>query len=267
MRYRASTLAVVLLAAVAAAQAPVSAGAADKGLPAGRSLHRLSLRDPLTDHVNYLLYVPPAYERGSESSWPLILFLHGSEQRGDDPRKLQDLALLAFAEKNRDFPFITIIPQCPSNTRWPPRVVKSVLDSVESMVRVDRNRVYLTGFSLGGYGTWQTAAAYPGTFAAIAPLCGMSDLPDTARLTRTPVWAFHGAQDVNVPVTESLAMVGALKKSGGNVQLTVYPDLAHDCWTMTYRDSRLYLWFLDHSLSDGARIAASSLSSDSLLER
>jgi predicted peptidase len=254
------TLAVVCVSAACAS-------AADRGLPAGRSVHRLSLHDPLTDHVNYLLYVPPAYGRGPASRWPLIIFLHGSVQRGDDPRMLQDLALLAFAEKNRDFPFITIIPQCPSNTHWPPRIVKSVLDSVESMVRVDRTRVYLTGFSLGGYGTWQTAAAYPDTFAAIAPLCGMSDLPDTQRLTRTPVWAFHGAQDVNVPVSESLVMVGALKKAGADVKLTVYPDLAHDCWTMTYRDSRLYLWFLDHSLSDEARIAASSLSSDSLLER
>jgi predicted peptidase len=180
---------------------------------------------------------------------------------------LQDLAVLAFAERNRDFPFITIIPQCPSNTQWPPRIVKSVLDSVESMVRVDRTRVYLTGFSLGGYGTWQTAAAYPGTFAAIAPLCGMSDLPDTVRLARIPSWAFHGAQDVNVPVTESRLMVGALKKAGADARLTIYPDLAHDCWTRTYRDSRLYLWFLSHSLPGTPRMAASSLSSDALLER
>ena len=262
-------LPVLVLAAFLAAGAlvTVDASAADRGLPAGRSMHRLSLHDPLADHVNYLLYVPPAYARETASQWPLILFLHGSEQRGDDPRMLQDLALLAFAEKNNDFPFITIIPQCPSNTHWPPRIVKSVLDSVESMVRVDRSRVYLTGFSLGGYGTWQTAAAYPGTFAAIAPLCGMSDLPDAPRLTRIPVWAFHGEQDINVPVSESRVMVSALKKSGGNAQLTVYPNLGHDCWTMTYRDSRLYLWFLDHSLSEGPRIAASSLSSDSPLDR
>jgi len=260
MRYR---LPALLLAALVAVGAP----AADRGLPAGRSVHRLSLHDPLTDHVNYLLYLPPDYARGAVSQWPLILFLHGSEQRGDDPRMLQDMALLAFAEKNKDFPFITIIPQCPSNTHWPPRIVKRVLDSVESMVRVDRNRVYLTGFSLGGYGTWQTAAAYPHTFAAIAPLCGMSDLSDALRLSRIPVWAFHGAEDVNVPVSESRVMISALRNSGGDARLTVYPGLAHDCWTMTYRDSRLYLWFLDHSLSDGPRIAASSLSSDALLER
>lgn len=260
MGYR---LSAILLAAVVAA----GASAADKGLPAGRSMHRLPIQDSLTDHVNYLLYVPPAYSQGAATEWPLILFLHGSEQRGDDPGMLQDLALLAFAEKDKQFPFITIIPQCPSNTHWPPRIVKSVLDSVESMLRVDRRRVYLTGFSMGGYGTWQTAAAYPGVFAAIAPLCGMSDLPDIPRLKAIPIWAFHGAQDINVPVSESRKMIAALRNAGVDARLTVYPDLAHDCWTMTYRDSRLYLWFLDHSRSDGSRMAASSLSSEALLER
>jgi len=244
-----------------------AASAADRGLPVGRSVHRLPLQDPLADHVNYLLYVPPDYSRGTETDWPLILFLHGSEQRGDDPSVLQDMALLAFAKEDGDFPFVAVFPQCPRNTHWPPRIVKKVLDSVEAMLRIDRGRVYLTGFSMGGYGTWQTAAAFPGTFAAIAPICGMSDLPDVARLTGVPIWAFHGAQDVNVPVTESRKMIDSLRKSGADARLTVYPDLSHDCWTITYRDSRLYLWFLDHSLSEGSRIAASSLSSDALLDR
>jgi predicted peptidase len=124
--------------------------------------------------------------------------------------------------------------------------VKEVLVSVEGALRIDRDRVYLTGFSMGGYGTWQTAAAFPDTFAAIAPICGMSDVPDAPRLAGIPVWAFHGAQDVNVPVGESRKMIEALRKSGADAQLTIYPDRTHDCWTMTYRDSRLYLWFLDH---------------------
>jgi predicted peptidase len=247
----------VLLAAVVAA----SASAADKGLPEGRSVHRLFLANAAADHVNYLLYVPRSYAQDTGSDWPLILFLHGSEQRGDNPALLQDLALLTFAEDSGDFPFVAVIPQCPPNIHWPPRIVKSVLDSVESMLRIDRDRVYLTGFSMGGYGTWQTAAAFPRTFAAIAPICGMSDLPEVPRLTGIPIWAFHGAQDVNVPVAESRKMIDTLRKSGSDARLTVYPDLAHDCWTMTYRDSRLYLWFLDHSLSEGTRIASRGLSS------
>ena len=241
---------VIALAVLLAAAGLVPLSAADRGLPIGRSVHRISLHDPVADHVNYLLYVPPGYARDSTVDWPLILFLHGSEQRGDDPSMLDNMALLAFAEKAQDFPFIAVIPQCPRNTHWPPRFVKEVLDTVEGALRIDRSRVYLTGFSMGGYGTWQTAAAFPGTFAAIAPICGMSDLPDASRLAGIPIWAFHGAQDVNVPVTESQKMIATLRRSGADARLTVYPDLAHDCWTMTYRDSRLYLWFLDHSLSE-----------------
>jgi predicted peptidase len=251
MRYRWPVL--ILAVAVGA-----SVSAADKGLPEGRSVHRLSVSHAAADHVNYLLYVPPAYARDATSDWPLILFLHGSEQRGDDPSLLNDLALLSFAEKSGDFPFVAVLPQCPPNVHWSPRVVKSVLDSVESMLRIDQVRVYLTGFSMGGYGTWQTAAAFPHTFAAIAPICGMSDLPEVPRLTGIPIWAFHGAQDINVPVTESRKMIDTLQKSGADARLTVYPFLAHDCWTMTYRDSRLYLWFLDHSLADSTRMASSA---------
>lgn len=253
----------MILAALTAA----SASAAGNAPPPGPSVHRLSLSDPIADHVNYLLYVPAAYAQGPATEWPLILFLHGSEQRGDNPALLDEMALLAFAREESDFPFVAVIPQCPRNTLWPPRIVKKVLDSVESMLRIDRTRVYLTGFSMGGFGTWQTAAAYPETFAAIAPISGVSDIPDVPRLTGIPIWAFHGALDVNVPVAESRKMIDTLRKSGANAQLTVYPDLAHDCWTITYRDSRLYLWFLDHSLSGASRIAARRASSDALFER
>ena len=221
----------------------------DASLPVGMTLHRLPFRDATTDHVNYLLYVPPAYAARPDAAWPLILFLHGSEQRGDNPVLLEDMDVLAFAQEVQDFPFIAVIPQCPANSIWSPALVKSVLDAVEDSLRVDTARVYLTGFSMGGYGTWQTAAALPGTFAAIAPVCGISDIADVPRLSAIPTWAFHGARDLNVSVNESRRMVSALRASGADVRLTVYPDLAHDCWTFTYRDSRLYLWFLDHSLS------------------
>ena len=245
----------------------VSASAMDKGPPLGASVHSLPLDDPLKGHVNYLLYVPSAYSRDPASKWPLILFLHGSEQRGDDAALLDDMALLVFAKEQRDFPFIAVFPQCPRNTNWAPTIVKSVLDSVEAILRIDRDRVYLTGFSMGGYGTWQTAAAFPATFAAIAPISGLSDLPDVVRLKGVPIWTFHGAQDVNVPVSESRKMIAALRRSGGDARLTVYPDRAHDCWTTTYRDSRLYLWFLEHSLSDGHRVAAGSSSRAALLDK
>jgi predicted peptidase len=275
--------------------AAVSVHAADRGLSAGRSTHRLVLHDQADDHVNYLLYQPSG--NPPAGGWPTILFLHGSEQRGDNPSMLEDLAILAFADRVGGLPFVAILPQCPRGEHWTPGVLRQVLDAVEREVAVDRGRVYLTGFSMGGYGTWQTAAAMPGVFAAIAPLCGMADLGDVPRLVGIPTWVFHGARDRNVPLSESVTMVRALRRAGGDPSFTVYPDGEHDIWTMTYRDSRLYLWFLLHSRSgavprgsdasaggssasaDGAspaaagpvsgdsRIAASSASSDALLDR
>ena len=267
-----------ILFGVAVLAPPVAA--ADRGLRVGRSTGRLPLQDPLTDHVNYLLYVPPGNPPPA-SGWPLILFLHGSEQRGDDPSLLQGMAILSFADEEGKFPFVAVLPQCPRGQHWSPTVLKQLLDAVQASVPIDRRRIYLTGFSMGGYGTWQTAAALPGTFAAIAPLCGLSDLPDVPVLAHIPAWVFHGSQDRNVPVSESLMMVNALREAGGNPRLTIYPGFPHDIWTATYRDSRLYLWFLSHSLpadepsaassdgegSDASRMAASSRSSDALLDR
>ena len=232
-----------------------SAAAAEGGPPTGRSVYRLPLHAPGADHVNYLLYVPPAYGDQPSAAWPLIVFLHGSEQRGDDPSLLAGMEPLVFADQQTDFPFIVVVPQCPPGTDWQPPMVKSVLDTVEANLRIDRSRVYLTGFSMGGLGTWQTAASFPGTFAAIAPLCGLSDIADVPRLKGLPIWVFHGAQDRNVPVSESLRMVAALRDADIDASLTVYPHLAHDCWTATYGDSRLYFWFLEHSLA-GAGVAS-----------
>ncbi len=275
-------LAVLCLLAAGAA----GAAAAPPGLPPGRSSHRLVLHGQADDHVNYLAYVPSGPQPAA--GWPTILFLHGSEQRGDNPAMLENLAILAFANRVGGFPFLAILPQCPRGEHWSPGVLRQLLEAVEADVPVDRTRVYLTGFSMGGYGVWQTAAAMPGVFAAIAPLCGISDLEDVRELVGIPTWVFHGARDRNVPLSESVTMVRALRRAGGDPQFTIYPDQAHDIWTMTYRDSRLYLWFLSHSLpaastgfsvpaapaagpsaSEGgsSRIAASSASTDALLDR
>jgi predicted peptidase len=218
-------------------------------LPVGQSMQRLPLQTAERDHVNYLLYIPAEYYLRSSSVWPLILFLHGSRQRGDDPALLRDGALLSFTGTGNGFPFIIIAPQCPRNTVWSPRVLKRMLDEIEGVLRIDSRRIYLTGFSMGGYGTWETAIAYPELFAAIAPLCGGGDVANAYRLKGVPVWAFHGAKDKNVPLAESTKMIEAIRRAGGDAKLTVYPDLEHDCWTITYRDSRLYRWFLDHRLS------------------
>jgi predicted peptidase len=243
MRLRA--MFVSLLLAAAAATTAFAAGpglAAD--FPPGQSIHRLKLHGTGVDHINFLLHIPPAYYDSPSAGFPLIVFLHGSEQRGDDPELLKSVAALTIVDVEGTLPFIAAFPQCPASAHWSPAALAAMLDAIEAALRVDRDRVYLTGFSLGGFGVWQTAAAFPGRFAAIAPVCGMSDLRDVPRLRDIPVWAFHGALDRNVPLGESQKMAAALRGIGGNIRLTVYPDFAHDCWSATYRDSRLYLWFL-----------------------
>jgi predicted peptidase len=240
MKLRA-TIACLVLTAAAAANAFGAGPGPAAAFPPGESMHRLKLQGVGVDHINYLLYVPPAYYRGPSAGFPLIIFLHGTEQRGDNPELLKSVAALTIVDVAS---FIAVFPQCPRNAHWSPPALMAMLDTIEAALKIDRDRVYLTGFSLGGFGVWQTAAAFPDVFAAIAPVCGMSDISDVPRLRDIPVWAFHGALDQNVPLAESEKMAAALRRIGGNVRLTVYPDFAHDCWSITYHDSRLYLWFL-----------------------
>jgi poly(3-hydroxybutyrate) depolymerase len=265
---RARFLVPASLLALAAAVAAFAAGPVPAGpFPVGESIHRLPLRGAGVDHVNFLVYIPPSYARAPRIRYPLIVYLHGTEQRGDNPGRLREVARMTFVDANATLPFIAVFPQCPSNAYWAPGPLKAVIDSLEQALRIDTDRIYLTGFSLGGYGTWQTAAALPDLFAAIAPLCGMSDIPDVPRLRDIPVWAFHGALDQNVPLAESQKMTEALRSAGGNVRLTVYPQFAHEIWAITYRDSRLYLWFLAQKRggeSAGAGAESASAGEDAL---
>ena len=118
------------------------------------------------------------------------------------------------------------------------------MDELIELEAVDVLRVYLTGTSMGGYGTWQTAIEHPDRFAAIVPICGGGDPRKARRITHLPVWAFHGQIDDTVPVSETLKMVEALRAAGGNVRVTIYPHLGHDSWTETYDDPKLYKWLL-----------------------
>lgn len=219
--------------------------------PLGLSIQKHNVKDGEVGYRNYLLFIPAQYNQSRTRKWPLIMFLHGSEQRGSDPMLVAREGLPAVLAKNTDFPFIVVSPQCPPEMKWSPPAVMSLLSSVEKKLRVDTRRVYLTGFSMGGYGTWRTAVAYPQVFAAIAPLCGGGDPSSAARLRSVPVWAFHGALDENVPVSESKVMVEAVREGGGSARLTIYPDLDHDCWTKTYKDGRLYTWLLSQRKAGG----------------
>jgi predicted peptidase len=110
--------------------------------------------------------------------------------------------------------------------------------------RIDKDRVYLTGLSMGGYGTWALAAAHPEKFAAIAPICGGGNPAEAAKLARLPIWVFHGAKDPTVPIERSKEMVEAIKAAGGDAKFTIYPEAGHDSWTETYNNPELYQWLL-----------------------
>lgn len=228
-----------------------------------QTIHRFERTLTRTVGYKYLLALPTGYATDREWRWPLLLFLHGSGERGDDvwlvakhgPPKLlraggDDPATKQLAEN-----FIVVSPQCPKGRWWDSEAVLALLDEIEASHRVDPERVYLTGLSMGGFGTWDLAMAHPERFAAIAPICGggqfasvfLSNLNKRQQLRSLGVWAFHGGQDKTVPMAESERMIALLKRfEVADVQLTVYPDAGHDSWTVTYDNPELYAWLLRH---------------------
>lgn len=211
--------------------------------------HSQAFKKTITRTVScqYLLFLPEGYGE-KKRRWPMILFLHGAGERGNDLRKVKKHGPPKIVEKKKDFPFIVVSPQCPQDDWWPEKVevLINLLDDIAARYKVDTERIYLTGLSMGGYGTWALASAYPDRFAAIAPICGGGKRIMARRLKDVPVWAFHGAKDKVVPLKESEEMVNAIKARRGNARLTVYPDAGHDSWTETYNNKELYDWFLKH---------------------
>lgn len=195
-----------------------------------------------TAKLNYLLSLPADYEK-SKDSWPLVLFLHGAGESGSDLNKVKIHGPPKLVETRGPFPFILVSPQSPGRG-WNPEVLNALVDSLIKEHRVDKNRVYLTGLSMGGYGSWTLAAAYPDKFAALAPICGGGNPADASKLARLPIWVFHGAKDSVVPLKRSEEMVDALKAAGGNPKFTVYPEAQHDSWTETYDNPEFYQWLL-----------------------
>lgn len=195
----------------------------------------------------YLLYLPKDYERDVKKKWPLMLFLHGSGERGKDIEMVKRHGPPKLIGEGREFEFVVVSPQCPDNEDWTNDVLIALVDEIVRSYRIDEVRVYLTGLSMGGWGTWNLALEYPERFAAIAPICARTDRNNPAkasRLTDIPIWVFHGALDNVVPITESGRIVEALRVAGANVKFTVYPEAGHDSWTETYNNADFYRWLL-----------------------
>ncbi len=200
----------------------------------------------ITIKLDYLLFLPEGYGKEADKKWPLILFLHGAGERGSDINKVKVHGPPKIVESKKDFPFIVVSPQCPGNSWWDPTQVISLLDDVQAKYAVDADRVYLTGLSMGGFGTWELMSRYPRRFAAYAPICGAGNPAIARRFKDVPAWVFHGDKDPTVPVTSSDEMVAALKKAGADVKYTRYEGVGHDSWTKSYDNPELYTWFLSH---------------------
>ena len=204
-----------------------------------------------TVQLDYLLYLPPGYDDDPALRWPLILFLHGAGGRGSDLELVKRGGIPQLLETGRNLPFIVVSPQCPADSHWTLHVeaLNALINELVARYRVDGSRNYLTGASLGGSGSWMLAGAYPERFAAVAPLASRIVPLPLSRLKDLPIWVFHGEVDDAMPVSETQRTVEALKAIGGNVRLTVYPNVGHDISTLTYSNPELYNWFLQHKRS------------------
>lgn len=197
--------------------------------------------------MKYLLYVPNDYESDPDKEWPMIVFLHGSGERGNDLEKVKVHGPPKLIAQGKPMPFVVLSPQCPSNADWDTETLIALVKQVASRYRVNEKRVYLTGLSMGGAATWDLAMAYPEYFAAIAPVCGPVNRnypAKAAELKNLPIMAFHGAMDDVVPVSGAAVMIKTLQDIGNPARIVIYPDANHDSWTATYENPELYKWFM-----------------------
>ncbi len=215
----------------------------------------------------YSVFVPPDYDPSKK--WPVILFLHGSGERGTDGFQQTDTGLgQAIRKDYTRTPAVVVFPQCRPEQAFVGPMARLALLTVEKTANeynLDAQRVYLTGLSLGGHGCWHIAAALPNTFAAVVPICGFAELKEDTglaeklapHLTETPVWCFHGDQDDRVPVTRTRAMVAAIRKAGGEqIKYTEYDGAGHSIWDRAYAEEELWKWLFEQRRPSGANNAA-----------
>ncbi len=194
----------------------------------------------------YLLQFPANYDAGNSEGYPLLLFLHGSGERGTNLDLVKKHGPPKVAEEI-DLPFIIVSPQCPEGTWWDVDDLKVLVDEMVAAYPIDTTRLYLTGLSMGGFGTWEMLMKYPDLFAAAIPVCGGAYAARARLIRHIPIWAFHGLQDDVVPIENSQRVVDALKSLDGDINFTIYPEAGHDAWTETYNNPEIYTWLLKHS--------------------
>jgi predicted peptidase len=213
----------------------------------------------------YVVSVPADWN--ADRTWPVVLSLHGSEERGEDGIVQSEVGLAAAVRKHPErFPAIVVMPQCRRGVDWKSSAMEAqilaALDASMKEFHGDPRRVYLTGFSMGGYGTWSIAAKYPNRFAAIAVVCGGIQWPTPRRITKEepyaaiarkvtgiPIWVFHGNADRNVFVTESREMVKLLRELHADVRYTEYAGVGHESWDRAYGEPEFPIWLFSKQLN------------------
>lgn len=198
-------------------------------------------------NFNYVKYLPKDYDETKK--YPLVFFLHGAGERGDDLDVASKHGFMKHVrESGKEYPFIFIGPQCPFEKYWGcyTESLLAFLDYICETLPVDRDRIYLTGLSMGGTGTWMLAMAAPERFAAIAPVCGSGIYWYGRVLSNIPVYMYHGDCDETVPIQESVNMLKAINKNGGNAQLQICYGVGHNAWNQAYGGDELANWLLSH---------------------
>lgn len=217
-------------------------------------------KDASGTSLNYRVYVPDGIE--GVKNCPLLLFLHGAGERGNDNKKqlVHCIKDIVSYSKEKNEPVVLVVPQCPDDMKWvdvdwsasshsmpetPSISMRLTMEVVESMIKkysLDQKRIYIAGLSMGGYGTWDAIQRRPDYFAAALPLCGGGDDKLADRIKNMPIWVFHGDKDTAVNPERSRVMVEAIKKSGGNPKYTEYAGVGHDCWTVTFKNPEVLSW-------------------------
>jgi len=199
--------------------------------------------------------------------YPLVLFLHGAGERGNDNEKQLIHGAKIFVNQANliNFPCFAIAPQCPENYRWaetdwtlashtlpeeisfPAKLTMELIDEIIKNYPIDTSRIYITGLSMGGFGTWDLISRFPEKFAAAIPICGGADLKYAPTVKNIPIWAFHGAKDKLVKVSRTRNMIFLIRKEGGKPKYTEYPSLGHFSWNAAYSTKNLLQWMFSQS--------------------
>lgn len=212
------------------------------------------------EQLGYRLFKPANYDPARK--YPLVLFLHGAGERGSNNIAQLKHGMKVFTSDDMVArnPAFVVVPQVPQNQKWSDvnwsemknalpkepstsmRLTMEVLAALQKEFSIDADRIYVTGISMGGYGTWDAICRYPGVFAAAVPVCGGGDEAQAAVLAKLPIWCFHGDKDTAVPVARSRNMIEAIKQAGGSPKYTEYPGVGHNSWDNAYADAALYDW-------------------------